>query len=86
MAIHPEALRTDGLEPRLAYARNKRHIQETQKVTLGPMPVTSFMERFLPAVTADRHDRLSSTNAFKHVPMRADNAARIYEPLVRCKH
>ncbi|KAI0664001.1 hypothetical protein C8Q70DRAFT_905844 [Cubamyces menziesii] len=45
------------------------------------MPVTSFMERFLPAVTADRHDRLSSTNAFKHVPMRADNAARIYEPL-----
>ncbi|KAH9889367.1 hypothetical protein C8Q73DRAFT_623104, partial [Cubamyces lactineus] len=45
------------------------------------MPVTLFMEQFLPAVTADRHHRLSSTNAFNHVPVRADKAAGVYEPL-----
>ena len=82
MALDSQTSRTHGLEPALAMARGRAHIQDAQRYTLGPMPVAAFMDTFLNSGSTDRGDLLSFKNAFNAVPERADSAAEIYEPLV----
>ena len=82
MALDPQTSRTHGLEPVLALARCRAHIQDAQRYTLGPMPVAAFMETFLRTTSTERSDLLSPRNAFNAVPEHADSAAEVYEPLV----
>ena len=82
MALDPQTSRTHGLEPVLALARCRAHIQDAQRYTLGPMPVAAFMDTFLRTTSTERSDLLSPRNAFNAVPERADSAAEVYEPLV----
>ncbi|OSC97321.1 hypothetical protein PYCCODRAFT_1440300 [Trametes coccinea BRFM310] len=81
MALDPDTSRTAGLEPLLALARNRGHMHDIWRCTLGPMPVPEFLERFLPEFAADRSALLSSRSAFVGVPSRADSIVEIYEPL-----
>ncbi|KAH9889370.1 hypothetical protein C8Q73DRAFT_654273 [Cubamyces lactineus] len=81
MALDPKTSRTEGLEPVLAMARNRTHIKEAQKYTIGPMPVATFMETFLSITSGDGRDMLSSRNAFSAVPKHAKKPAEVYEPL-----
>ena len=85
MALDDTLFRTDGLEPRLAMSRLRRHVSLAKTHTLGPMPVDQFLEEFLPPSSEDPEDRLPSVNAFKDVPQSADSPVRIYKPLV-CRH
>ena len=86
MALDSQTSRTHGLEPALAMARGRAHIQDAQRYTLGPMPAATFMDTFLKSTSTDRDDLLSFENAFNTVPERADSAAEIYEPLVCSIH
>ncbi|KAI8978318.1 hypothetical protein BD414DRAFT_445578, partial [Trametes punicea] len=91
MALDLDLTRTAGLEPLLAMARNKEHIQEARQFTLGPMPVSTFIDSFLPTPSDKRVDQLSPKDAFHAVPERAEDVARIFEPLAsalskRTKH
>ncbi|KAI0326081.1 hypothetical protein GY45DRAFT_1374254 [Cubamyces sp. BRFM 1775] len=81
MALDPQTSRTQGLQPSLALARCKSHMQDARRFTLGPMPVEAFMDTFLQVACTDRDDFLSPRNAFNAVPERADSDAGIYEPL-----
>ena len=82
MALDLETLRTQGLEPSLAMARNRAYMEDARQCTLGPMPVDTFIDTFLKESSADRSDFLSPKKAFNAVPQRADSAAEIYDPLV----
>ncbi|KAI9067440.1 hypothetical protein FKP32DRAFT_1643899 [Trametes sanguinea] len=91
MALDFDLVRTAGLLPAFAVHRGKEHLQEARGFTLGPMPVQTFIDAFLPVVTNDRRDMLSARNAFAAVPERAETVAQIYEPLItalskRTKH
>ncbi|KAI9062464.1 hypothetical protein FKP32DRAFT_1574035 [Trametes sanguinea] len=91
MALDPEQLRTYGLEPVLAWDRNRSHVKQSREYVLGPMPPMSFMQEFLPLVSSERHGLLSARNAFAAVPRCAETPAQIYEPLAaalnkRTKH
>ncbi|KAH9889374.1 hypothetical protein C8Q73DRAFT_793575 [Cubamyces lactineus] len=77
MALDPKTSRTEGLEPVLAMARNRTHIKEAQKYTIGPMPVATFMETFLSITSGDGRDMLSSRNAFSAVPKFAKKPAEV---------
>ncbi|KAH9912681.1 uncharacterized protein BXZ73DRAFT_107317 [Epithele typhae] len=83
MNLEPTLSQTADLEPEHARLRAKGHVSDIMKEILGPMPLVEFIDHFLPAVpTADDHyRRLSSRDAFKHVPHQAKRAADIYEPL-----
>ncbi|KAI9059513.1 hypothetical protein FKP32DRAFT_1579780 [Trametes sanguinea] len=81
MALDLDLSRTAGLEPLLALARNRGHMRDIRRCSVGPMPATEFIERFLPSLTEDRNSHLSSRNAFSRVPSRADSVTEIYEPL-----
>ncbi|KAI0655470.1 hypothetical protein C8Q70DRAFT_1020230 [Cubamyces menziesii] len=83
MALDDTLFRTDGLEPRLAMSRLRRHVSLAKTHTLGPMPVDQFLEEFLPPSSEDPEDRLPSVNAFKDVPQSADSPVRIYKPLTK---
>ncbi|OSC97322.1 hypothetical protein PYCCODRAFT_1428549 [Trametes coccinea BRFM310] len=81
MALDLDLSRTAGLEPLLAMARNRGHMHDIQRCTLGPVPVLEFLELFLPQFTEDRSALLSSRNAFNSVPSHAAGVAEIYKPL-----
>ncbi|KAJ3006457.1 hypothetical protein NUW54_g3930 [Trametes sanguinea] len=81
MALDPEHPRTYGLEPVLAWDRNKYHVKQSREYVLGPMPPMSFMEEFLPLGSSQRHGLLSPRNAFAAVPLSAETPAQVYEPL-----
>ncbi len=83
MALSGSSNRTLGLEPERAMARNLQHLAAARQCTLGPMPVPSFLDAFLPLpVSADRSGLLPSDGAFASVPLRARNVAGIIKPLV----
>ncbi|KAI0712051.1 hypothetical protein C8Q76DRAFT_796939 [Earliella scabrosa] len=71
-----------ALDPRGAAARNKRNVQDSRQWTVGPMPVQEFLQYFLRLDDHSSHERMSSRDAFKSVPPRADTAAGIHEPLI----
>lgn len=83
MALPDDLLRTRGLQARDAPSRHNRYVQELKEHIVGPMPVESFLDEFLPAApkAIDKH-RLSSWRAFNEVPRNAKTPAEIYEPLV----
>lgn len=84
MALRSDFSSTDGLDPRTARARNRRHFQNLRKSIVGPIPLPVFFERALGKATSDdRSVLLSATNAFRSVPSTADTPEEIYEPLVR---
>ena len=83
MALNPELSCEQGLEPGLAMARVKRHISGSYKTTVGPMPVESFLQEFLPNTPVDSKGRLSSRNAFMAIPPHTDHRIHISQPLVR---
>ena len=74
---------TVAFDHRGAAARNKRNVQDSRQWTAGPMPVQQFLKYFLRLDDHSSHERMSSRDAFRSVPPRADSAAGIYEPLVR---
>lgn len=83
MALSSDFLSTDGLDPRTARARNRRHFQNLRRSIVGPIPLAVFFERALGKATSDdRNMLLSATNAFKSVPSTANTPEEIYEPLV----
>ncbi|EIW59668.1 uncharacterized protein TRAVEDRAFT_71650 [Trametes versicolor FP-101664 SS1] len=83
MALGSNLSSTDGLDPRTAHARNRRHLQTLRKSIVGPIPFDVFFERALGnAISDDRDVLLSSTNAFKSVPSTANTPEEIYEPLI----
>ncbi|KAJ3002982.1 hypothetical protein NUW54_g5551 [Trametes sanguinea] len=81
MALDPEKSRTDGLEPLLAWSRNRSHARRSRDYVLGPMHPISFVEEFLPLPSCSRDKLLSSRNAFAAVPRNVDTPSQIYEPL-----
>ncbi|KAJ2981291.1 hypothetical protein NUW54_g10892 [Trametes sanguinea] len=81
MALDPEHMRTQGLDPLLAWSRNRYHVRQSRDFVLGPMHPISFVEEFLPLPSRSRDNLLSSRNAFAAVPRSADTPAQIYEPL-----
>ncbi|KAJ3013509.1 hypothetical protein NUW54_g1573 [Trametes sanguinea] len=81
MAHDLDLPRTYGLEPVLAWDRNRTHVKQSREYVLGPMPPASFIEEFLPVVSSDRDSLLSSRKAFAAVPRCADTPAHVYEPL-----
>ncbi|KAI0326083.1 hypothetical protein GY45DRAFT_158626 [Cubamyces sp. BRFM 1775] len=81
MDINSRTLRTSGLDPLLAMSRNRSHIQEARRFTLGPMPVPIFLDTFLPTDGVIERDCSSLIDAFEAVPRCADKPAMIYEPL-----
>ncbi|OSC97320.1 hypothetical protein PYCCODRAFT_1419696 [Trametes coccinea BRFM310] len=81
MAFDLDLTRTAGLEPLLSFARNRNHVYEAQKYTVGPMPAGFFIDNFLPRTIPDKRALLSPRNAFIGVPSRAESFAQIYEPL-----
>lgn len=84
MALDSDLSCTDGLEPRLAQARNKQHIFNLRKSIVGPMPVDQFIAEVVGRSSdEDRSALLSARNAFRSVPPSADTPEDIYEPLVR---
>ncbi|KAL7281487.1 hypothetical protein ACG7TL_004802 [Trametes sanguinea] len=82
MALDLDLTQTSGLEPLLALARNNAYIQDARRFTIGPMSVAPFMETFLPLASDDTGGFLSAERDFDDIPVRADNAAEISEPLV----
>ncbi|KAI9062438.1 hypothetical protein FKP32DRAFT_1653023 [Trametes sanguinea] len=84
MALDSEGLRTDGLDPLLAYSRNRWHVQESRRCTLGPIPPIRFIDEFLSPLAgrAERKSMLSFQKAFAAIPKRANTPEQIYDPLV----
>ncbi|KAL1950100.1 hypothetical protein VTO73DRAFT_5222 [Trametes versicolor] len=83
MALSSDLLSTDGLDPRTARARNRRHFQNLRKSIVGPIPLPVFFERALGKTTSDdRNVLLSATNAFRSVPSTANTPEEICEPLI----
>ncbi|OSD07056.1 hypothetical protein PYCCODRAFT_1449760 [Trametes coccinea BRFM310] len=82
MALDLDLTQTSGLKPLLALARNNAYIQDARRFTIGPMSVAPFMETFLPLASDDTGGFLSAERDFDDIPVRADNAAEIFEPLV----
>ncbi|KAI9059515.1 hypothetical protein FKP32DRAFT_1634329 [Trametes sanguinea] len=76
MALDLDSSHTAGLDPLLALARNQGHIYDIQRCTVGPMPLSDFVETFLPQTTHGRSACLSARNAFSEVPSRADSVAQ----------
>ena len=58
-----------------------RYANEGRKVILGPMPVTTFLDEFLPPVPF-RERMPKCSGAFNKVPLRPKNEKQIYEALV----
>lgn len=85
MALNSDFTSTNGLDPRTAHTRNRRHFQDLSKSIVGPIPMDVFFERAVgqAASVSDRSMLLSATNAFKSVPSTANRPEEIYEPLVR---
>ncbi|KAI9062469.1 hypothetical protein FKP32DRAFT_1677406 [Trametes sanguinea] len=81
MAHDLDLPRTYGLEPVLAWDRNRTHVKQSREYVLGPMPPMSFITEFLPVVSSQRHGLLSPRNAFAAVPLSAETPAQVYEPL-----
>ncbi|KAI0330530.1 hypothetical protein GY45DRAFT_750579 [Cubamyces sp. BRFM 1775] len=74
---------TRDLNPSSGDARMRRHLQDSRRFTVGPMPVEQFIDRFLPPVPSERtFEILSSKRAFKDVPSGAPTPAEIYNPLL----
>ncbi|KAI0366935.1 hypothetical protein BV20DRAFT_1025472 [Pilatotrama ljubarskyi] len=82
MALNEDLTRTDGLEPKLARARNAQHVLNSREFTYGPMPIIGFLNVFLPYPPDDAKGRLSSTRAFSAVLQSARTTAEISEPLL----
>ncbi|KAI0324551.1 hypothetical protein GY45DRAFT_1331419 [Cubamyces sp. BRFM 1775] len=83
VALDPELSCTQGLEPDVAIAHVKRRVLDSYNFTVGPMPVESFLEEFLPNTPpVDPGGRLSSKNAFMAIPPRAEDRAHISQPLI----
>ncbi|KAI0324546.1 hypothetical protein GY45DRAFT_1331411 [Cubamyces sp. BRFM 1775] len=82
MALNPELSCTQGLEPGLAMARVKKHVSDSYKHTLGPMPLESFLQEFLPNTSVDPKGCLSSRNAFVGIPPHTHDRSRISQPLI----
>ncbi|KAI9062463.1 hypothetical protein FKP32DRAFT_1677401 [Trametes sanguinea] len=83
MALDPEGLRTHGLDPLLAYSRNRRLAMDLRECTLGPMPPVDFINDFLPVDERSKGTMLSYNKAFNAIPKEADKADKIYNPLTR---
>lgn len=84
MALDKTRSHTRGLDPAEGYSRNRRYVQDTRDCTVGPMPVQTFLNAFLPSVPVDKEKEvLSSKGAFKEVPSSGSKPSDIYEPLVR---
>ncbi|KAI0662100.1 hypothetical protein C8Q70DRAFT_909953 [Cubamyces menziesii] len=83
MAYNDNHSHTRGLEPSGANARMRRHLRDSRSYTIGPMPVQSFIDEFLPSLpTGRKKDILSSRDAFKAVPASAATSADIFQPLI----
>ncbi|KAI0330527.1 hypothetical protein GY45DRAFT_750263 [Cubamyces sp. BRFM 1775] len=83
MAYNDSHSHTRGLEPSDANARMRRHVRDSRSYTIGPMPVQSFIDEFLPPLPAGRMNViLSSRNAFKAVPSIAATPVEIFQPLI----
>lgn len=84
MALDQTVSRTHGLEPpRRAKSRNKHHVQDSRKYTIGPIPAINFINELLPERSfTDRDAMLSSENAFRTAPESARSVSEISEPLV----
>ncbi len=83
MAVSGSSNRTLGLEPERAMARNLQHLAAARQCTLGPMPVQSFLDSFLPVpASVDRSGLLPSDGTFASVPLCARHPAGIIKPLV----
>ncbi|OBZ71628.1 hypothetical protein A0H81_08698 [Grifola frondosa] len=74
-----------GFDDKHAGSRNERFAEEGKEFVLGPMPVLSFLEAFLPdpGVSRKRKAMLSFKNAFKKVPSDVEHESEIYRFLVR---
>ncbi len=84
MALDITLSHTEGLSPDSATSQNMQRVQQARQYTLGPIPATTFMDRFFPLAEGyDRTGLLSFRNAFSAVPQCAESASQIYEPLVR---
>ncbi|RDX44317.1 hypothetical protein OH76DRAFT_1409174 [Lentinus brumalis] len=76
LAIDPTSSRTRGLNPDRAKGRNKQHIHDARRFTVGPMPPQAFLDCFLPQINATEDKRkLSHKYAFNSVPLRAASAS-----------
>ena len=82
MALEPTLSRTHGLDPSFARSRCKANVADSMDYILGPMPPAEFLDYFFPLQPRDKSGLLSSYNAFRSLPSRAETAAEVYEPLV----
>ncbi|OJT06873.1 hypothetical protein TRAPUB_2279 [Trametes pubescens] len=83
MALDKTRSHTRGLDPAEGYSRNRRYVQDARDCTVGPMPVQTFLNAFLPSVPVDKEKEvLSSKGAFKEVPSSGSKPSDIYEPLL----
>ncbi|KAH9889875.1 hypothetical protein C8Q73DRAFT_838269 [Cubamyces lactineus] len=61
----------------------RRHLGDSRRFTVGPMPIEEFIDCFLPPMPPGRlSEILSSRRAFKMVPSAAPTPAEIYGPLL----
>ena len=86
LALDPTLSHTAGLERQFARHRCKSNVSRCKDYIIGPMPPSEFMDYFFDLPTdSELTQCMSSENAFKSIPVRADSVEEICKPLVSAR-